>query len=88
MPDDKKNAVFVFMATIWLFLTTTLVLAQVHNFKELILPAGSLHYLTLHANAGIIGWFLLLIMGIDSLLIPIFLFQNTAMLNCCGGYMH
>ncbi|MEO7484662.1 MAG: cytochrome C oxidase subunit I [Ferruginibacter sp.] len=74
--NESIHAVFVFTATIWLFLTTILGLAQVHNFTSLILPAGSLHYLPLHAHAGIIGWFLLLIMGVASRLIPMFLISK------------
>ncbi len=74
--SESIHAVFVFTATIWLFLTASLGLAQVYNFTELILPAGSLHYLTLHAHAGIIGWFLLLILGIASRLIPMFLISK------------
>ncbi len=74
--NESIHAVFAFTATIWLFLTTILGLAQVYNFTQLILPAGSLHYLTLHAHAGIIGWFLLLIIGIASRLIPMFLISK------------
>lgn len=36
----------------------------------------SLHYLSLHAHMGIIGWFLLLIIGVGSRLIPMFLISK------------
>jgi hypothetical protein len=74
--SESIHATFVFTATIWLLLTTILGLAQVYNFTKMILPAGSLHYLTLHAHAGIIGWFLLLMMGVSSRLIPMFLISK------------
>jgi len=78
--EQSKNgsihAVFVFTATIWLFLTAVLGLAQVYNFTKLVLPESSLYYLTLHAHAGIIGWFLLLIIGVASRLIPMFLISK------------
>ncbi|CAN5483043.1 hypothetical protein BH11BAC3_BH11BAC3_39210 [soil metagenome] len=74
--NESIHAVFVFTATLWLFLTTILGLAQVHNFTSALLPFDSLHYLTLHAHAGIIGWFLLLIMGVASRLIPMFLISK------------
>ena len=74
--NENIHAVFVFTATIWLFLTTILGLAQVYNFTRFILPSGSLHYLSLHAHAGIIGWFLLLIIGVASRLIPMFLISK------------
>jgi hypothetical protein len=74
--NESIHAVFVFTATIWLFLTAVLGLAQVHNFTQFILPSASLHYLILHAHAGIIGWFLLLIIGVASRLIPMFLISK------------
>ena len=74
--NESIHAMFVFTATIWLFLTAILGLAQVYNFTELILPSDSLHYLSLHAHAGIIGWFLLLVIGVASRLIPMFLISK------------
>ncbi|MDZ4668381.1 MAG: cytochrome C oxidase subunit I [bacterium] len=74
--NENIHAIFVITATIWLLLTTLLGLAQVYNFTNLILPLDSLHYLSLHAHAGIIGWFLLLIMGVGSRLIPMFLISK------------
>ncbi|MEO8710759.1 MAG: cytochrome C oxidase subunit I [Parafilimonas sp.] len=74
--NESVHAVFVFTATIWLFLTALLGLAQVYNFTQFILPSNSVHYLTLHAHAGIIGWFLLLIIGVSSRLIPMFLISK------------
>jgi MFS family permease len=35
-----------------------------------------LHYLSLHAHIGIVGWFLLLVMGVGSRLIPMFLISK------------
>ncbi|MBK6730110.1 MAG: cytochrome C oxidase subunit I [Bacteroidetes bacterium] len=74
--NENVHAVFVFTATFWLFLTAFLGLAQVYNFTAFILPADSVHYLALHAHAGIIGWFLLLIIGVASRLIPMFLISK------------
>lgn len=80
--EQSKNgsihAVFIFTATIWLFLTAVLGLAQVFNFTKIFLPESSVYYLTLHAHAGIIGWFLLLIIGVASRLIPMFLISKYA----------
>lgn len=74
--NESIHSLFVLTAAIWLFLTAILGLAQVFNFTKLVLPADSLHYLTLHAHAGIIGWFLLLVMGVASRLIPMFLISK------------
>ena len=86
MINSKKenvHAAFVFTAALWLLLTTLVGLALVCNFSDIILPNGSLHYLPLHAHIGIIGWFLLLVIGIGSRLIPMFLiskYSNTKLL--------
>lgn len=73
---ENVHAVFVFTAVVWLFLTTLIGLLLVFNFTGNILPMDSLHYLSLHAHTGIIGWFLLLVMGIGSRLIPMFLISK------------
>jgi len=51
-------------------------LLLVFNFTKSILPEDSLHYLSLHAHIGIVGWFLLLVMGVGSRLIPMFLISK------------
>lgn len=73
---ENIHAVFVFTATVWLFLSAFLGLALVYNFTMTIMPKDSLHYLPLHAHVGIIGWFLLLVIGIASRLIPMFLISK------------
>jgi len=70
------HAIFILTASIWLFLTAFLGLALVYNFTFPFLPKETLQYLPLHAHAGIIGWFLLLVMGVGSRLIPMFLISK------------
>jgi hypothetical protein len=77
------HATFVLTAALWLFVTTLVGLLLVYNFSDPILPTNSLHYLSLHAHLGIIGWFLLLVTGVGSRLIPMFLiskYSNTKLL--------
>ncbi len=74
--NENVHAVFVFTAVLWLLSTTLIGLLLVYNFSSTILPAGSLHYLSLHAHMGIVGWFLLLVTGIGSRLIPMFLISK------------
>ncbi|HRO08263.1 MAG TPA: hypothetical protein PK047_05300 [Saprospiraceae bacterium] len=77
------HAVFVLGAVIWLFLTVLVGLALVYNFTYLLLPKDHLHYLYFHAHLGIIGWFLLLVIGVGSRLIPMFMiskYTNTRLL--------
>jgi len=82
--QESIHAMFVFTATIWLFLTALLGLAQIYNFTCTVLPEDSLHYLTLHAHAGIVGWFLLLIIGVASRLIPMFLISKYTNVKLLG----
>lgn len=79
MAKSKKenvHAVFVFTGTLWLFITILIGLLLVYNFSYNILSEDSLHYLPLHAHIGIIGWFLLLVLGVGSRLIPMFLISK------------
>jgi hypothetical protein len=74
--NKNVHAVFVFTASLWLLITTLIGALLLFNFTKTILPADSLHYLSLHAHIGIVGWFLLLVMGVGSRLIPMFLISK------------
>ncbi len=76
--SNAKNihAFFILTASLWLFLTAFLGLALVYNFTIPFLPKESIKYLPLHAHLGVIGWFLLLVMGVSSRLIPMFLISK------------
>src|SRR5690606_6087830 len=70
------QAVFVLTASLWLLLTTAWGLLLLLNFSMSTFPADSLVYLSAHAHIGIIGWFLLLVMGVGSKLLPMFLISK------------
>lgn len=70
------HAWYMVTASLWLFSTTFLGLFLVFNFTNDILTQNSVFYLTIHAHMGIIGWFLLLIFGVGSRLIPMFLISK------------
>ncbi|WP_262248308.1 cytochrome C oxidase subunit I [Parapedobacter soli] len=86
----KKNkrsvhAWYVITATLWLFATTFFGLLLVLNFRTPILPGNSVDYLSIHAHLGIVGWFVLMVIGVGSRLIPMFLiskYTNEKMLWC------
>ncbi len=86
MAKSKKenvHAVFVFTGTLWLMITILVGLFLVYNFTFNVLSKDSLYYLPLHAHLGIIGWFLLIVIGVGSRLIPLFLiskYNNTKLL--------
>lgn len=73
---ESVQAVFVLTASLWLLLTTAWGLLLLLNFSMSIFPEDSLVYLSAHAHIGIIGWFLLLVMGVGSKLIPMFLISK------------
>lgn len=82
--NESIHAIYVFTSVVWLFLTAFLGLFLVYNFTTDLLSDNSLHYLPLHVHAGIVGWFLLMVIGVSSRLIPMFLiskYQNTKLLR-------
>ncbi|HYJ64634.1 MAG TPA: cytochrome C oxidase subunit I, partial [Parafilimonas sp.] len=74
--SENVHAIFVLTAAAWLLFTASLGLTLVYNFTLPLLSHDSVHYLPLHAHAGIIGWFLLLVIGVASRLIPMFLISK------------
>lgn len=73
---ENLHAVFIFTAATWLLLTTGIGLVLLLNFTFALLPKDSLKYLGLHAHLGIAGWFLLMVMGVGTRLIPMFLISS------------
>lgn len=77
--NSKRRGVhawYIIAASWWLFLTTGFGLLLVCNFTEMLLPRDSVQYLSVHAHLGIVGWFLLLVIGVGSRLIPMFLISK------------
>lgn len=81
--QENVHAVFIFTATLWLLATVIVGYLLLLNFTTTIFTQSSLHYLSLHAHMGLVGWFVLLVMGVGSRLMPMFLiskYQNTKLL--------
>lgn len=77
--ESKRNDVhawFIGTASLWLFVTVFFGLLLVFNFSRSLLPDNSMEYLSLHAHMGLAGWFLLLVIGVASRLIPMFLISK------------
>lgn len=76
--SSSKNihAVFVFTSMVWLLITTLLGLLLVFNFTIDVLDQNSLRYLSVHAHLGMAGWFLQLVIGVGSRLIPMFMISK------------
>lgn len=63
-------------ASWWLLLTAILGTLLVFNLRYAFFPKEHLYYLKIHAHLGMAGWFLLMIMGVASRLIPMFLLSH------------
>jgi len=75
---------FIFSACLCLCFTAALGTALVFNFTVSIFTQDQLHFLKIHAHLGIAGWFLLMIIGVSSKLVPMFLvssYQKTKLLS-------
>lgn len=82
--QDSIHQEFIATACIWLVLTALLGTLLVFNFRFVFLPKDHLAFLKLHAHLGLLGWFLMLIIGVSTKLIPMFLLskhQSTRLLS-------
>jgi hypothetical protein len=70
------HAIFMLVASLWLFSTTFFGLLLVFNFTDQLFASDSVAYLSIHAHMGLAGWFLLMIVGVASRLIPMFLISK------------
>lgn len=69
-PDIHQD--FLLTSSIWLLVTAILGVLMVFNFRYAFLPKDHLVFLKIHAHAGMVGWFLLLIIGLSTTLLPLF----------------
>jgi len=67
---------FINTGIYWLAATEFLGTLIALNFKYNFLSDIHLHYLKIHAHLGLVGWFLLLIIGAASILIPMFMISH------------
>lgn len=81
---DDIHQEFIITACIWLLATALLGTLLVFNFRFAFLQRDHILFLKLHAHMGLAGWFLMLIAGVSSRLIPLFLVskpQKTGLLS-------
>jgi len=71
--ENKVARLFIKTSAVWLAFTTVAGLLLAINFLTPFLPFVHLELLKIHAHFGIIGWFVFLIIGVSSVLIPMFL---------------
>lgn len=68
---------FLMASALWLFITVTVGLLLAINLYYPYIPTNHLEILKLHAHIGFAGWFLQLITGVSSKLVPMFLFGKS-----------
>jgi len=68
-----RGNVFVKTAIIYLLLTVSLAITMVINFAVPFLPVSVIDLLKMHMHLGLVGWFLFLVIGVSSKLMPMFL---------------
>jgi hypothetical protein len=73
---ENVHAFFIFTAALWLLATAVVGLFLLYNFTKPLLHRSSLDYLPVHAHLGIAGWFLLLVTGVGSRLVPLFMISK------------
>lgn len=75
---DEKNieSDFLVSSVIWFWMTVFLGVLLVFNFRYAFLPKEHLYFLKIHAHIGLVGWFICLIIGIASKLLPMFLISG------------
>ncbi|RYM34224.1 hypothetical protein ERX46_09725 [Brumimicrobium glaciale] len=75
--ENKVAKLFIKTSVVWLALTAIAGLLLAINFLIPFLPFAHLELLKVHAHFGIIGWFVFLIIGVSSVLIPMFLLVHN-----------
>lgn len=68
---------FIFTAHVWLLITGVIGLMLLVNLRYPFLPEEHLYYLKIHGTIGMAGWFLQLVIGVSSRLVPMFLLSRT-----------
>jgi hypothetical protein len=87
--DSIENNIemdFIQSSVFWFWFTAFIGLLLAYNFRYTFLTKEHLYYLKIHAHIGLLGWFLCLIIGVASKLIPMFLLSgktNTKHLSVC-----
>lgn len=76
-PDASTSKIFIVVSALWLLVTTVIGLLLAINLSYTFIPRNHLDILKLHAHAGLVGWFLQLIVGVSSKLVPMFLLGKS-----------
>lgn len=72
------EGLFIVISALWLLLTVSVGLLLAVNFTYPFFSKNHLEVLSLHAHAGLAGWFLQLITGVSIRLVPMFLVARSS----------
>ncbi len=77
--SKKKNIerIFIITAAIWLLFTVLAGLTLAINYAFPFIGISHIELLKLHSHAGIAGWFIQLIIGVSSKLLPMFMVSHN-----------
>lgn len=67
---------FILTAVVWFLFTVGAGITLAFNLRYAFLPVPHLELLKLHAHAGLAGWFLQLIIGVSSRILPMFMVSH------------
>ena len=67
---------FIGVSLLWFWLTVFLGTLLAFNFRYAFLNKDHLYFLKIHAHVGLLGWFLNLVFGVASKLVPMFLLSG------------
>src|SRR5690606_26701373 len=76
-PRTTVQQALVVSSALWLLITVTTGLLLAINLRYTFIPRNHLDMLKLHAHAGLAGWFLQLITGVSTKLVPMFLLGKS-----------
>lgn len=68
---------FILTSTTWLLFTVIIGTLLAINLTYTFIPVSHLQLLTIHAHSGFVGWFMLLIIGVSSRLLPMFMVSHN-----------
>lgn len=76
-PVKQLERDFILSAVYWLLFTLASGIVAGLHLRYAFLPVDNMPLLKLHAHAGLFGWFVLLIMGVGSKLLPMFMLSHN-----------
>lgn len=75
--NESIEKQFIQTSIVWLVFTIVAGVTLAFNLTAVFLATPHIELLKLHANAGVVGWFIQLIIGVSSRLVPMFMVSHN-----------